>query len=751
MKDVLFFLVEADGRVRQIVNGVVTSIGTRKSLPQAPIGSQEISLGWQRSDEYYGNIRAFSLPLGFVMDGAKILRNDAYKFNVDRELYLLILKYVSEIDTINYKNYYKFLYKGQIDFSTFKDKQGDRIVEVQIMEGGLNKLLKSQANTKYSIPFDDDAINVLMDGIDLFEKHNFVTINEGTVFEGPGLMGIAFVSKEGQSSGVATFTVYPGALPGSLSTSSEYFLITTDAITDMRIKGRFDFTFTNPPATPSFEVVLITPAGRTISLGTGNTSISTFDFDETFSTSAGEKFFLVLSELANLFAGSGVEFSETNIELTYFNRAASSVVKAFRPYDLYKKICIKMGIDEQYAISTKLQSCSFCITCGDGIRGLDNSAIKTTLNEFFKAFNVYLMAGLSVENNTLRFEGREHFFVPDSVTPATELGDAKDMEITMATDLMFSSIKIGHADQVVDDVNGKYDFNGSHVYSSPVKSVNKQLDLQSPWKAGPYEIEITRLNLEGKTTTDNSNDNDVFVIDVDCVNIATSAPILLSFIASGNYIVFQSTTKVVAGQRFQIIGSASNDRIYTVTEVEDLGATQTVHTDATITVTEAAVNVTIAWLTGQIFELDRSINVTAGVPSPETIFNVRLSPDRLLVTHYPWIRSFLYGYDSEEVKFESTNRNSDLVAGGLIQKRNHPIDEMGTPIALPFYLEHGTRVPTDLVEVLETNINKCFATDWENTRYTGFLLKAGIAPVNAGEQTYKHLLTYENDPETLIL
>lgn len=768
-KDVLFFFVEGDGRVRQIVNGVVTSLGTKTSLPQAPIGSQDIAIGWERSSELFGNIRNFSLPLGFVMDAAKILRNDAYKLNIDRELYLLILRYVSEIDSTYYKNYYKYLYKGQLDFSTFEDKQGEGIVEIGIMEGGLNKLLKSGGSIQYAIPFDEDSIKIKLDGIDIEKQASYVLADgfeiSNSVYGGFWWAPFSLIGQDGSGSGVAFLTQNIEST-NSLSFSDKLLSnnwaaqasSTNSGSVVVNISGKIMYRCTDNDPGQFFKMRFLKSTQTT---GNQNdyelfseipvaNQIHTHDIDIDISLQPSERLYLE-GFLGTPGVDLKIEFlAESKMTMKFKNKADTTYIDAYTPYVFYKKLCVKLGIPIDAAISELLSKCTYTITCGDAIRGLPGSEIKTTMSDFFKSYNVYLMAGLGVQNDQIVLEERNFFFKKDSVAAATELGEAKNMVIKPALDQLFSSIKIGHAEQNIDDVNGKFDFNGYHIYSSPIKVIDRQIDLQSRYKAGPYEIEITRLNLEGKVTTDNSNDNDVFVIDA-VLNKPKIESVLLSFISSGNYIVFPINPKIVAGQKFRITGTASNNNVYTVLSVEDLGSTQTVYTDILISVAEFTVIASLEWITGQVFDLDRSVLVTDGVPSPESIFNVRLSPDRLLTTHFPWLKSFLYNYDTEKLKFESSNRNSSLVAGGLIQKRDININDMGASIALPYYLEFETRVPSDLVDSLETDPNRCFATNWEHVRWTGFLMNAGIAPNTYAEQTYKLLMTSENDPKKLIL
>lgn len=749
MKKSLWFITEEDGRCRQIVNDVVTSLNKKTALPNNPIGAADISILWERNLTYWGIIRSFSLPLAFVTDGATILRNDYYKFNIDRKLFLLIKRFVCETDAVYYKKYYKQLYKGEIDFSSFEDEPEQRKVTVSLMEGGVNKLLKANENTQFTIPFDEDAVNVRLDGVYLYEKLNYQVMDYDSYFD-DNIMGVSYINNEGVAPGVSAFTVAPNQV--NLTTydfteAIDYFFYTATSIADINLKFPFTFRRQDGLSGGTLQLCLKSNLGRNDILATQVNNPGTINVDHTFTSSVNEKFFLTIEYINGTYI-----VSQSNLTISFKNKYVASYTKAFKPYDLYKKLCLKLGIAENLIISSLLQSSTYLLASGDSVRGLSGSGIKTSLSAFFKAFHIYEGAAISIDKGIMSLDLRDDLFILDSITPAVELGEVKDFKLTPATDLLFSSIKVGHAEQNIDNVNGKYDFNGFHIYTTPIKSVSRQLDLQSPYKAGPYEIEITRINLEGKTTTDNSNDNDVFVLDCVTSGVVSTFTVLLSFVSSGNYIVFPSAPKIAPGTVFKVTGSTSNDGIYTVTAVEDDGITQTVHTDITISVAEFTISVTVDILSGLVYELDRSvIPDTGSVPDPDTIFNVRLRPSELLKKHYRWIRSALYNYDTEIIKFESANRNKDLKVAGIVDGRNIAISSMGSRIFIPDYMECTVKTPIDLSDDLEVNLNRCFAIINDGKRYTGFTFKAGLAPNSRATQVFKLLSSIENSRNDLIL
>jgi hypothetical protein len=130
-----------------------------------------------------------------------------------------------------------------------------------------------------------------------------------------------------------------------------------------------------------------------------------------------------------------------------------------------------------------------------------------------------LWQDLGIENSVIVIEELAHFL---SVDTPLALGEAKEFKWKFADDLDFNTVKVGYQEKQIDDVNGKYSFNNSHLYRLPfIKSTEKQFEAISPYVADPYYIEIKRAGLDGHTTTDDQLDNDVIILNVDTGTGAT--------------------------------------------------------------------------------------------------------------------------------------------------------------------------------------------------------------------------------------
>jgi hypothetical protein len=740
----LYYLVEEDGRTRQVVNGVVTSLSNRKPLSNAPIGSNDILIQWVRNITRYAQVRSVSLPMGFVREAALILRNDRYKFNIDRALSLLIQRFVSDIDDNFYYDRYHFLYKGELDFSTAEDDQAGSRFNINILEGGLSKLVKANEGTEYEILFDDDAVNIQMDGIKITGVYRWTIIEHTTGATG-ALPTMVLVGEEQKAPGIAVFNVnggYTFSYGGINADSTEYF--TTSTIPPEGGIAHFEGTINMSAPDPSFPANIyvhiynvITDTTTRYDLFTGPEA-DTITINKDINIVQGDRLFLEIDEYIN----------ESNLSFTIKTRHPATTIKAFRLIDLLKKICLKMGIDQTKVISNELETSNLMITSGDGIRGISGAGVKAKFNDWFKAADTYHFLGMSVRD-TINVEDRLSFFNPAS---PTQLGACSEFKSDVVKELSgFSSIKAGHKPQDIEDVNGKYDFNGETLFTTPqLKGGAKQYDLTSPWKAGPYEIESIRANLDGKTTTDDTRDGEPFAIA--CAPTTTIFETLASFLNAGTIMIVPLDVKVFAGQLITVVGSAlGNDRMYRILAVTSTFVGNFVQLDSAL-VDEPNVNIALTILKGAVYNLDRSINVTSGVPDPDTIFNVPLSPARILEKHKRWLASIFYNYTGQLV-FQQTTKKGDLgylIAEGLNEGASRDISSLGAIIFKPYEISFKVGTNVDIAGIMETAPETPFATDWMGSNFPGFSLDVGIAPNSLTPQVFRLLATPDFDELNLI-
>jgi hypothetical protein len=776
LPEFLYFLTEVDGRCRQVVNGVVTSLSNRVSLENTPDGWEDILILWKRSLEGFLTVRNFSLPLGFVEVGAKILRNDFYKFNLDRELYLQIYQLVYDIQTTFYTVRHKFLYKGQLDFSTSNDRRTDSRFDINIMEAGLMKKLNANKGTKYTIPFDDDAVTIFDDGIELHKQVTW-TVPADVEIERDIVEVFAVPTYQKGVDGIAAgvsifdqqFEVITNLLDYTANSSNYLLKISPNfprqvpivlggqinvVCTEGDLGGgqlqirvqKQDETWAGDAGQP-FANGLRRAPGQFINME--NQKAYTFYLDDMLCTlNPGDRIFII----GNMFNPSGsenfkIKFVEgTNIYTKFQTRADGTYTLAFAPEVLGRKLVGKITGNEADFQSIILPQCSFFLRSGDSIRGIAKPNIITSWSDFTKAYDVYLMGSYGVVNNKIRFEDRLFAF---DLSTIKALGEANKINIVAALDLLGSRVKIGHAEQNLDDANSKSDFCGWHIYTFPNNVVeDKELDMQTEYHAGPFEQEEIRINLAGKSTTAADSDNKVYVIDV-VRDGSANMNVVGSFIQELSAMLVPSGTKLGNGQKITV-SSPLNAGNYTILSVFDLlGFGKIAYLDAVV-VEEVDVNIDIVVTKGAIYTIRRDEVPDSGVPSPGTVYNVGLRVSKLMERHARWFRSILYNYEPGKVTFQTANINPDLVVGGKADKRDFIIAELGSRIMLPYYIDTTPAAPSDLTDVLDVAPNAGISQLIDGILYDGFLFGAGLAPNSLKTQEFKMLMGPDNDITKLI-
>ncbi len=582
-----------------------------------------------------------------------------------------------------------------------------------------------------------------MDGMFLTERHSWLILSGQVV--GDHLISVAALPKEGSAAGFASFSVFsdystsngPTASDFNPTTSNDYFFTVTQDIEGLRIKGSYKVL----QPRNGIPLTLRTSTNRTILLGTLNNA-SQIDFDVVFDAYAGEKFFLWVDESGLI----GSAILETEISIEVKSRHRTTYVKFLPPEAFFAAIGKKItGKDDATASQLFSENGGKVYTSGDGLRSLPNSVIKTSLNSFFDDARVRYAAGLGVEGKKLVIESFEHFL--DTSDPI-HLGKVKDLKVSVATDLLANTLKVGYNAQTIDDVNGKYSFNNTHIYSSPITKISRELNLVSPYITDPYVIELYRINSEGKSTTDKSNDNNVFVLDVERLEHTFSYVLAL---ASAPFGFFISSTEDIsgdfrAGGKFTVSNMPLSSGTYTVQETVAVTGGYNVYT-VEPTVAEAFNAVPILTDT---YVLNRPPYITlTGVPDPPTVFNVELSPKRIALKHIKWLSSIFHGFAGESLKFETTEKNRDLkTTGGPGSDINEDADVVigSSKLFTPRYVDFDTEVPVDLVTMMEENPNRCFTFETQRGLILeAFSRKTSIAPGDGQEQAYRLLLSPNND------
>lgn len=532
-RDHIYFLMNEANSSYYVSNGMVLTTTNPKPLQYTPDGWRNIQLSNIRNTKYFALDRSFSVPLDFVKDGAQILKYLYYNRGIEEKVFMCIAKQVLFCDATTYGYYYTLLYKGEIDLANFKH-DGPKVT-VNIMEGGPVKYIKANENTTYELDMDvPEAINIKMDGVRLKQSASFLMLDgalDNAERMQPNIPELVLLGSEQITTIGAKSTSHTVALNsatgGDVFTSKQNFLSPSNT-TEITITYDFGVALqligvgSIPNTHYLFQIHGYDKDGNRIV----NQNIVDHTADPLLLYQhhrfSGAATYVIPDNVTELYLRSTTTLNGNNTMFTYDNDGSIKVdynyvhrttyIKALRPLYVLQQL-INRIIPGGYTVSstalTDFQD--IVITCGDAIRGISASKLKTTLSAFFQSFNSVLGIGIGQVRNVLRCEQKAYWV---DYSDPIDLGEVKNLKISPATDQLINNLKIGYPEKSYEDVNGRQEFNNTQEYSTAVTRITKSLDMVSSYRADCYGIEFTRINLDGKTTTDSTGDNDVFLIHI---------------------------------------------------------------------------------------------------------------------------------------------------------------------------------------------------------------------------------------------
>lgn len=511
MKQFQYFILNKLGNSYYVdENGRVKTTSSATPIVHAPRTWASKKIMWGKSATYLGFDRVMSEPLDFTMDGATILRHIRYSGSVESYARLVIVM----LD----KSFGGGLVMrdwcgGEIDFSKWNDQ--DDTVQTMVKDGGMAKQIKANENTDYAIEVadDPDAVTIKMDGIYLGERHRWLV--ENGLSAGDHLVGVFELPKEGLAAGFVGYNVFARTDASiDFATDLDYFFATSQAIFDIRIQGTLKFQYSQF-ASGTQRVYLKSSKAQSVELGSysGGSGNVQIDIDETFNSEEGEKwFFYVDTPVVN----ASIYQEGSELLITFKSRYPTTYIKGLPLTVLFQRLLDKLtGQTNTPYQSTLLAGLeNIIITSGDAIRGIEHAKIKISFANFIKSLNVPFPCGFSVEQldgvDTMILERYSYFFQNNEIA---HFGDITAFANMNPDEFMGNKVEIGWPTINYDSVNGRDEFNVKTVRTSPITRIVKVIDRVAWVRADAYGTEMIRINLDGKTTTDNEADNDAFFLD----------------------------------------------------------------------------------------------------------------------------------------------------------------------------------------------------------------------------------------------
>jgi hypothetical protein len=693
-KPFLYFLTDKDGNSYRVNRGAVDKTATPTPLINTPDGWQEKSIKYGRSNKYFALFRTFTTPLKFVADAAKIVRDQFYKLGSEAEMFLIITR-------LNNEWIHRQFYKGELDFTQCEDSEFQ--VTANVMEGELSKLFKAGEDTVYELPLADGR-QVKVDGLVLKQSAKYYVSNGALLnTNGNHVIDLMLLGQEGPDLNILSVPRTNLGASGQNQFILNNNLHFHNPSTKNPMTVSWDFKVTTSLAdgispNPAVRLILSiriidkrngNALGRTLQEFVGPTNtyrknhfVGSSTVTEFSQMDDPSNYVTALVLGINLVGASAdqavfhVYDSEGffNIDSIDFRHPATTI-RALDPITVGQMLVDKMtgGGYEFRSNHLAAEWGSLLITSGDGVRGLEGAVLKTSFTAFFNSYNVVSPLAMGIDGKTIWIEDRSQAW-PSTAQPL-DLGAVSDLKAKPANDHLFNTIKIGYPDSKLDDVNGRNEFNTTHIYSAPVSRSVRELNLVSTYKAGMYDIEFTRINLEGKKTTNSSTDNDVF---------------------------FLHTEKYPQA-----------DGVYKL--------------------------------------LRLNYSPVSGLLDAASAFNIELSPKRCLQRHGAYLRGAFYYQPMGVLKFESGDRNVDMITGTVSERADFPINAMGDPLFVPLEFTFECPVPEDMIEQLETMPQRPVLFSWNGTVFVAYPTDIAIQPATNATQSVSALCAVGNDLTKLIV
>ena len=515
-KEFTYSLTNKAGLFYYVDNNIVKTTPTPTPLEYSPDGWKDQLVNYARNETYYGIFRSYTIPLKFVFDGAQILRSRLYVYGMEDVVNLVI-------NRLNYDTgQYDLFYTGEIDFSKFEDSID--VFKVNVIEGGLSKYVKAYENVAQEIPLNKDFIKVKMDGIYLHSKLNFsiVYLNDG--IRRDHTVPCYFSNAEGDAQNVKTGNSPLQYTTGWSNTTDDRWIIKntgkTDPI-DFNLVGTLKFLVSQ-----NFDEVNSAPVriwfekkgGTTIDIVPSEDlgrrrSITPYErpFNINVTLNPNEWLYIRGYVHENI-EDKYIQYLDSTINVYFKSRFQTTTIKAKKALSVGNELIKKIADNTHSLESNILKNTTIAISCGDAIRGIENPILKTNFKDLFTSLNRNLEIAGSINNKKFIIEAKKTAY---NNTLLYDLGEIKDAKFDFYEPLLANSIKLGYANQDYDDLNGRDEFNNTSEFKAPITRVNKLYDLTAPYRADMFGVEFTRINLQGKTTTDNNSDNDVFMLDVE--------------------------------------------------------------------------------------------------------------------------------------------------------------------------------------------------------------------------------------------
>jgi len=691
--------------------GDVLTTFTKTPINFAPKGWKDMQLQWERWYTYYGVFTNYTNPFEFTEDGAKILRWLYYTLGVENESQILIEKHTLTVATWGYAEYYK----GDLDFSRFLDKKN--YVVVECMEGGLMAELKAKESTDYEIPIEQnpDVIYVRMDGIDLEGKCSWAGLPNETLLD--DLVTVFKVPSYAkyQPTGQLFYVVPQDQLMFQVGTISNFIVNNSSQSQDITLTHNFDYNVYGLSSNGYFGLFY-----------------AEVSVDSPSALSATATYWIYQSGVQLLVGQSA----------TYVGTDTQTITL---PAGRALRICIGM-FDATF--TTPNSSASFSTD------QLGSNIDMSLLNKFEETY-IPAIRPITLGQNLIDKLTTGYTFISDQASAYNNYvltsGDALRV--------LSNSVAKTNFKDLFDAFNCMFNVSFSH---DPIL-LKAFMDTKSSvfdYLSTPYQLgEVASLDVMPLTSQMFAKlDIGYREYSYDEINGKEEFNTKYTFQSEMKRVT--NTLNLVSPYRADMYGiELTRANLDGKTEADNETDNDIFWLD--IETTSAGTIPSGPYAGQPYYDLyrDDPTYIQAGLMSPTTAFNLRLSPKRRMNEHGYMIKSFLYPNLSQILTFASSAKTTD---GGVglewdngsqvyNEKDSEQVSDLiDSPYFYPVLFKIKVKIPHNILSVLNTNPYRRMSFIYKGLTLYGFLIKMSDVPAFPQEQEYELLCSTDNTLTDLI-
>ena len=700
-----FYLQDKTGKYYYMNGNAVDLTTTKTPLAFAPQNWDITQLDWERGFKYHGIVRKTSTTFEFHKDSASILRSIYYNSGVNGYAKFVIERFN---DTFAVQNY-ELLYDGEINFVSYRSSLYG--VQCEIIEGGFLNKLESREDTNYDIDLytNPNQIWVKMDGINFQEICHFIARTGGFTISGNN------------------FDIfYP------------FRVVTTEGV----VKSKYQEPDSSIPIKSVVTNITPTPVTYNIQLG-GVVDIDVYP-------SVGATSFLRIRireyDALGVLVGGNIIFVSPPINTTGYNIINVPLITTTYTLPAGYSFSISSTLVDSAGMGFTNSSWEII----DSLLDLEINAdirAKTTYIKCLRPKNVFSELIDKISDNTT---------IADS-----QLLDANEDKVITS----FDSIRNLPNSKLNTNFKDFYEsmnniFNTCLIYDK----INDYCYLES--KATVYDNSTSVLNLgEISEFEIIPHTNDLFSkleasyknYDYDSVNGKDEFNTLNEFLSPLTAVSTSlNLAKTYRADMYGIELTRLNLTDKTATDGDSDNDVAVIHIENTVA---GQIPLGLPGAGQDYYELYRdSALLISNIYSPQTAFNIFFSPKRCLLRQGYYLRSLLYGNDSELIKYQISSKNNFLGLKMLTNDAGNVIDEsadilistLDDIIFKPTIFEFKTKVNNSLDSIMNATPYQLCSFTFKRNTYYGFFIKSSLQPAFNETQKFRLLCAPQTDLTNLI-